>query len=109
MKPTGPTNIMTVEIARELRKSYPVVTRHLLKSRRAKEGVNVDKISVSSQENDIVIVPGTCLGTGKIDKKVTIYALRFSASAKKKIEGIGGKCLPLSALAKDKPKGRIMI
>ena len=109
MRPTGPTDPLAAEIASKLRKDYPVVVRHLLKSRRAKEGVNVDKISRSSQENESVIVPGTCLGTGKIDRKVTVYAMRFSASARKKIEEKGGKCLPLLQLAKDKPKGRVLI
>ncbi len=109
MRPTGPTNPATTEIAAMIRKDYPVVARHLLKSRRAKEGVNVEKISRSSRDNEAVIVPGTCLGTGKIERKVTVYALRFSDSARKKIEDNGGKCLPLSQLAKDKPKGRMII
>ena len=33
------------------------------------------------------------LGTGDLKKKLTVVADKFSASAKKKIEGLGGKCL----------------
>ena len=37
--------------------------------------------------NDGIVI----LGTGKLDKKVNVKAKRFTASAKEKIEALGGK------------------
>ncbi|MBI2579783.1 MAG: 50S ribosomal protein L18e [Candidatus Aenigmarchaeota archaeon] len=108
-KPTGPMNPLVIEIASGIRKKYPDVARHLTRPRRKKPGVNMNKISRSSQDNDVVIVPGACLGEGSMERKVTVYAMKFSSSARKKIEAKGGKCLPLSQLMKDGAKGRILI
>ncbi|MBI2173443.1 MAG: 50S ribosomal protein L18e [Candidatus Aenigmarchaeota archaeon] len=108
-RPTGPMNPETAGIVAEIRKKYPVVARYLSRSRRLKEGVNVEKISKTSSNGETVIIPHACLGEGTIDKKVTVYAMKFSASARRKIEENGGKCLPLSQLMKDGAKGRILI
>lgn len=91
------------------KKAYPDVARHLSRPRRAKEGVNVGKINRTSASGETVIIPHACLGEGVLDKKVTVYAMKFSASARRKIEEKGGKCLPLSQLMKDGAKGRILI
>ena len=37
--------------------------------------------------NDGIVI----LGTGKLDKKVNVKAVRFTKSAKEKIEALGGK------------------
>ena len=39
-------------------------------------------------DGDIVVIPGKVLGTGTLEKKITIYALSFSESAKAKYKGL---------------------
>ncbi|MDI6721832.1 MAG: 50S ribosomal protein L18e, partial [Candidatus Aenigmarchaeota archaeon] len=110
-KPTGPTNPEVLKIVNEMRRKriYKDVARQLIKPSRRKKGVNVEKIDNAACENEIIVIPGDCLGSGEITKKVTVYALRFSASAKKKIEMKGGRCLPISRLPADNAKGRVLI
>ena len=42
---------------------------------------------IISKENDGIVV----LATGKLDKKLTVKAVRFTKAAKEKIEALGGK------------------
>ncbi|AKA49664.1 50S ribosomal protein L18e [uncultured archaeon] len=67
--------------------------------------VNVSKISRLSSDGDLVVIPGSLLGSGYIDKKVTVSALRISDKAKKKLDEAGGSYKPLLELAKENPKG----
>lgn len=113
MKRTGPTNPYTQQTIKFLleqfrkqkAKIWKYVAEELQKPRRKKVEVNLLKIEKYCNPNDWVIVPGVVLGDGKLTKKVNIAALRFSASAKNKIEKAGGKCLSIEELAKLKPKG----
>ena len=41
----------------------------------------------SGKVNDGIVI----LGTGKLDKKVNVSAVRFTKSAKEQIEALGGK------------------
>jgi len=56
-------------------------------------------------EASTVFVPGKVLGTGTIDKKVTVGAFSFSASAKAKIEAAGGKAFTIEEFVKHYPEG----
>ena len=47
--------------------------------------------SRAANEGDVIVVPGKVLGAGAINKKLTVAAFRFSASAVKKIEEAGGR------------------
>ena len=66
------------------------------RSRRAE--VNVGKIGKLTKKGETIAVPGKVLGTGSIGHAVTVAALSFSESAKRKIEGAGGKTIPLNEL-----------
>lgn len=48
--------------------------------------VNLDKLNKVTKADDVVIVPGKVLGQGNLDHKLTIAALKFSTSAKQKLE-----------------------
>ena len=64
----------------ELAAAISVPTRNQAK-------VNIDKIAKSGKE--VLIVPGKVLSLGEIDKKVKVYALRFSAVASEKLKKAG--------------------
>lgn len=67
--------------------------------------VNVSKIERYAKEGEMIVVPGKVLGGGNITKAVTVAALSFSESARKKIESVGGKCLTIPQLIELNPKG----
>jgi large subunit ribosomal protein L18e len=52
-----------------------------------------------------VFVPGKVLGTGNLEKKLDVGAFSFSASARSKIEGAGGKALTIEDFVKKYPEG----
>ena len=45
------------------------------------------KDRIISKENDGIVI----IATGKLDKKLNVKAVRFTKSAKEKIEALGGK------------------
>ena len=45
------------------------------------------KDNIISKANDGIVI----LATGKLDKKLTVKAVRFTKAAKEKIEALGGK------------------
>ena len=67
--------------------------------------VNVGKINRYAGENETIVVPGKLLGSGEIDKKVTVAAYRFSGQAKDKIVKAGGKDMSIEELLAKNPKG----
>ncbi len=67
--------------------------------------VNLGRISRVAEEGDAVFVPGKVLGTGMIDRKVTVGAFTFSSGAKSKIEASGGSALTVEQFIKKFPKG----
>ena len=113
LKSTGPTNPNVQSIRRYLRRSahkwhakiWKDIDNHLQRSRRRSVQVNLSKISRLTKKDDVIIVPGKVLSTGKLLHHVTIAALNFSRHAREKILSIGGKCLTLKELIKQNPKG----
>ena len=67
--------------------------------------VNVYKIEQYAKPNETVLVPGKVLGTGELNKKVTVAAYSFSEEAKKKISG-KGVAMSISELVEKNPKGK---
>ena len=49
------------------------------------KSLNLDEIDKKASENDVIVIPGKVLGTGKVSKKIKIVALNFSESAKDKL------------------------
>ncbi|MCL4451215.1 MAG: 50S ribosomal protein L18e [Candidatus Thermoplasmatota archaeon] len=66
--------------------------------------INVGKINKLSNDGDVVIVPGSVLGSGVINKKVTLSALRISKSAMQKLQKSGSSFKPIRELATENPK-----
>jgi len=68
--------------------------------------VNLSKLELFANEGDIIVVAGKVLGAGDINKKLTVAAYKFSASAAKKIEDAGGRKLTIPELVRETPSGR---
>ena len=70
-------------------KNYTEVTLTMLNKSKATE-VNAETLlaeGIIGKVNDGIVI----LGTGSLDKKLSVKAVRFTASAKEKIEALGGK------------------
>jgi len=81
------------------------IAERLAKPKRLYAEVNVSKIQRYAKEGETIIVPGKVLGGGKITKPVTVAALSFSETARKKIIEAGGKCLTIKELLEMNPTG----
>ena len=70
-------------------KTYTEVTLKMLNKATTEEvtAESLIKDGIISKENDGIVI----LGTGKLDKKLTVKANRFTNSAAKAIEAAGGK------------------
>ncbi len=67
--------------------------------------VNLGRISRLAEDGQAVFVPGKVLGTGVIERKLTIGAFAFSAGARSKIEASGGSALSVEQFLKKYPNG----
>jgi len=68
--------------------------------------INLSKINRFSKDGEIVLVPGKVLGSGELDKKITVAAYSFSGQAEEKIKQAKGSSLNIYDLMKKNPKGK---
>jgi large subunit ribosomal protein L18e len=107
---TNPQINQLIKILKE--KSYqeeaPIwknLARRLEKPTRNQAEVNISRINRHTSDDEIVLVPGKVLGSGALDHKVQVAALDFSKTAEEKITSAGGKCLDITLLMDENPKG----
>ncbi len=81
------------------------LARRLSKPTRRHAEVNISRINRHTSEDETVLVPGKVLGSGALDHKVQVAALDFSQTAVEKIINAGGKCLDITLLIEENPKG----
>ena len=95
----------------EARKSlfWKRVLEILSSASRKKNGVNISKLSAYVKDGGFAVVPDKVLGAGSLKSKFTVAALSFSASAKKAIEGAGGKTMSIVEAAKKSPTGKDIV
>ena len=79
------------------------IATELEKPTRQKREVNIFKIEKYARDGEVIIVPGKVLGSGAINKKVTVAALDFSDSARDKIVSSKGEALSIQALVEKNP------
>ena len=112
MKRTGPTNVELRLLISELRKQKkPLFIRlasELARPSRNRRAVNLSRVEANVQKEEIAVVPGKVLGSGKLTKKLTIAAWQFSEGAKKIIKSAGGDAISLRDLIKKKGKMRLI-
>ncbi|MEK6848901.1 MAG: uL15 family ribosomal protein [Nanoarchaeota archaeon] len=70
--------------------------------RRKRIEVNLEVIEKKAKNGENIVVPGKVLSTGSITKKLNVYAVSFSNSAREKIENSGGKTGGLGEVEKIK-------
>jgi large subunit ribosomal protein L18e len=80
------------------------VADRLEKPRRTHAEVNLGRIERYAKEDETVVVPGKVLGSGVLQKNVTVAAVDFSASARKKIEQVGS-AVDMEQIAEQNPDG----
>ena len=81
------------------------VADRLEKPRRTHAEVNLGRIERYAREDETVIVPGKVLGSGALQKNVTIAAVDFSSSAETKIEAADGRTMRLEQAVEQNPEG----
>lgn len=110
----GMTNEVLVNVIKSLKKQYAntksnvwlYVANILSRPARRRVAVNLNKINRYANENDVIIVPGKVLGSGRLNKKVTIAAFSFSKEATEKIRSSGSNSITLDEAIKMYPEGK---
>lgn len=113
MSKTGSTNIVLRTLIRDLRKAansrkapiWDYVAEMLERPSRRRVVVNVSRLNRVASDGEVLLVPGKVLGSGFIDKKVTVAALSFSLRAVEKIKGAGGSVMSVKELLSNNPGG----
>jgi large subunit ribosomal protein L18e len=80
------------------------VAERLEKPRRTHAEVNLGRIERYAQEDETVIVPGKVLGSGVLQKEVTVAAVDFSGTAEQKIDQVG-ETMKLEQALENNPDG----
>ena len=107
------TNPKIMEIIKNLKeKSYSEdvgiwkdIAKRLERSKRRYAEVNISKINRYSSPKETILVPGKILGSGQLDHNVNVVALGFSKRAEEKIDAAGGRCLNITQILDENPKG----
>lgn len=113
MKKLKATNPELIGLIQELRKKsrekqaevWRYLAERLAASKRSRMVVNVSRLNRSTNEGDIVAVPGKVLGAGKANHSMTVAAFAFSDQAQSKILQAKGSCLSIRDLIKNNPEG----
>lgn len=90
---------------RTKRRFWKNVSEFLQKSRSNRVIVNLGKISIHSESNDLILVPGKILSSGELTSAVTIAAFACSKKARKKIIKAGGEFILIEGLLRRNPTG----
>ena len=80
------------------------VAERLQKPRRTHAEVNLGRIERYAREDETVVVPGKVLGSGVLQKDVTVAAVDFSGTAETKIDKVG-EAVPLEQAIENNPEG----
>ena len=80
------------------------VADRLEKPRRTHAEVNLGRIERYANEDETVVVPGKVLGSGVLNKNVTVAAVDFSGTARTKIDQ-AGEAVSLAQFVEQNPEG----
>jgi len=78
--------------------AWRAIADGLNRPRRKSFELDVSRLEKFAKAKETIVVPGAVLGNGELSKPLNVAALRFSATAKAKIEKAGGKCMDISEL-----------
>jgi large subunit ribosomal protein L18e len=88
--------------------AWRAIAKGLNRPNRQRHEVGLDRLEKFAKAKETIVVPGSVLGNGEITKPLSVAALKFSGSARAKIEKAGGKCLDISELD-DKTVSKVRI
>lgn len=90
---------------------WRAVAEILERPHRRRVAVNLGRIARYVDGDKVAVVPGKVLGSGRLNKPVTVAALSFTGQAERKIREAGGRCLTLRELMEGeyKPSNLIII
>jgi large subunit ribosomal protein L18e len=80
------------------------IAERLDKPRSTHAEVNLGRIERYAQEDETVVVPGKVLGSGVLQKDVTVAAVDFSSTAETKIDQVG-ETVTLEQAVQNNPEG----
>jgi len=80
------------------------IADRLEKPRRTHAEVNLGRIERYAAEDETVVVPGKVLGSGVLQKNVTVAAVDFSGTARTKIDQVGD-AVSLEQAVENNPDG----
>ena len=114
MNQTKSTNPERIRLIRLLKKQsrekksgiWADTAKYLAKSQPQRTAVNLSKINRYTEKNEVVIIPGKVLGTGKLDHPVEVAAFSLSRKAKEKMVAADAKYLSIQELMEKNPKGK---
>lgn len=109
----NPENPILRRLIRKLRKKgrelkadiWIDLADRLARSNRSRSEVNLSQLDRHSEENDMVVVPGKVLGSGKLSHPLSVAALNFSNRARNRIQNAGGEILSVEELLDRNPNG----
>lgn len=112
-KRKGPTNPALRRLIRRLRREnkeseseiWGELAERLNRSNRSRAEVNLGQLNRYIEEEDIVVVPGKILGSGRLDHPVSVVAFDFSDQARKRIMSAEGETLSIEELLERNPEG----
>jgi large subunit ribosomal protein L18e len=81
------------------------VADRLSASKRQRISVNLGRLNRYTEQKEAVVVPGKVLGAGRLEHPLVVAAFAFSDEARQKIALAKGKCLTISELVENTPKG----
>ncbi|MFB6158886.1 MAG: 50S ribosomal protein L18e [Candidatus Nanohalobium sp.] len=102
---TNPVLLETIELLQE--QDVPVwssVAENLGKVNRDRAEVNLSDIERVAEDGDTVVVPGKVLGSGYLNREVTVAAFKVSDSARGQIED-EGEFMFIRDLVDENPEG----
>ena len=98
-------NTLTKQASAENAPIWKAVAKELKRANRKTNEVNVYHIDKYSDADETVLIPSKVLGEGQMTHSVNVAAFKFSKEAENKITAAGGKCLTISELMEENPKG----
>lgn len=91
-------NGLLINISKAKSKFWFAVGKRLAVPRRERIVVNISRVRQNAVEGETIVVPGKLLGSGTMDKRVTVAAYHFSEIAAEKIKAAGGKLIVIEEL-----------
>ncbi len=101
-----PLQKLIVDLLRAERPVWRALARGMNRPRRGGSRVNLYRIEKYGKGKETLVVPGVVLGSGEVTRARGIAALRFSESARGKLEKAGGRCLTIRELLEKNPRGK---